>query len=93
MTKVVAQLIIYKYNNRSNAWGGGRDGFQKQDIHNPKDIKGDIQSALNSILHGGYVLVKYANRMFLCEKNNVDLDRDYIRHEIKYHPLDRYFTV
>ena len=93
MTNVVAQLIIYKYNNRANAFVGDRGGFEKKDIHDAKSIKQEIQTALNRLQHAGYVLVKYAGRMFLCEKNNIHPEREYIRHEITYHPLDKYFSV
>ena len=89
---IVAQIIIYKYNNRNNAYVGDRNCFEKKDIFNSEDIKKEILLALKRFFYG-YVLVKYAGRMFLCENNNVDSKKSYIRHEIKYHPLEKFFTV
>lgn len=93
MTKPVAQMIIFRYNTRRNAYVGDRDGFEMRDVFDIKLLKQEVNKILDQLQHAGYVLVKYAGRMFLCEKNNVEPDREYIRHEINYHPLDRYFSV
>lgn len=92
-TEVVAQVLVYTYNNRSNGWGGQRDIFHIIDIIDPRNIVNIIKNQLGELVYKGYVLVKYAGRMFLCENNNNDPTFNFLRHEIHYHPLNKYFSV
>jgi len=88
----VAQLMVVEYNGRHNAYGGDRDKNSVIDIFDVKMIKRTIVKYLK-LLSNGYVLVRYQGKTFLCEKNNVNPEEPYLRHETFYHPLDKLFTV
>ena len=58
------------------------------------EFKPVVQHHFNTDLKGiaGYILVKFGDRLFQCERDNVDPTKPYIRHEIKYHPLAKLFA-
>jgi hypothetical protein len=93
---IEGQLIIYRYNGLVQS----RDGADRN-LYTLKDIKAvtvegfreQIEMALDEVPPGkGYALVKWNGRMFLCEKDVNKPEVDYVRHEVKFHPLQSVFT-
>ncbi len=91
----VAQLIVVRYNDRTNAYGGARNHHVMVDVTDKDKIKEAILAAFNGELgkHRGTVLVKFDNQMFLCERDTVNKAKVYTRHTVDYHPLMKEFTI
>ena len=90
-----AEFLIVFYNQRQNAYGGQRNVFTKIEVADKGQIKTAILSAFNTSLAKvrGHVLVKFDGKMWLCERDTVNPQKVYTRHEINYHPLATHFTV
>lgn len=56
-------------------------------------LKESITMAVKLLANGGHILVKYKGKMFVAEKNNVDQEKDYVHHEVTYHPHQGQFTI
>lgn len=91
----VAQLIVVVYNTRKNAYEGARNAFIKVEVTDKGKIKEAILGAFKDQLgeHRGCVLVKYDGKMFLCERDTVNKEKVYTRHEVVYHPLAQHFSI
>jgi len=91
----VAQLIAIRYNGRFNAYGGARNVFTKVEVTDKGKIKEAILETFKGVLgeHPGCVLVKFDNKMFLCERDTVNKEKVYTRHEVAYHPHMKEFTI
>jgi hypothetical protein len=90
---MIGQLIVVEYNGRHNAFEGQRDKHRLLDIADPKEIAPTIQKELAELKKGGYVLVKFAGQIFICERDNVDPTQPYRKHKITYNPFVKEFTV
>ena len=90
---MTGQLIVVEYNGRHNAFEGQRDKHRLLDIQDQAEIAPSIKKELDGLKHGGYVLVKFAGQIFLCEKDNVDASQPYRKHKITYNPFVKEFTV
>lgn len=93
--KPVAELLVVAYNTRQNAYGGQRNVFTKVEVTDKAAIKKAIQDQFNGPLakHIGHVLVRFDGKMWLCERDTVNPQKIYTRHEITYHPLSQHFTI
>ena len=89
----VAQLIAVEYNGRHNAFEGQRNKHMVVDVANQDDIAPMIKAHLSGLTKGGYVLVKFANQLFMCEQDNVDATKPYRKHTIDYNPYAQEFTI
>jgi hypothetical protein len=87
------QLIVVEYNNRKNAFEGERNKHKVLNIENKLDIAQMIEAQLNLIKEGGYVLIKYAGMMYLCERDNTNRKKPYRKHRIEYHPFSDLFSI
>lgn len=87
------QLIVVYYNNHKNAFKGERDKHTVLNIENKLDIAPMIEAQLKLVKEDGYVLVKYAGGIWICENDNVDCTKSYRKHAINYHPLIQKFTI
>jgi len=86
---ITGKLLTYWYNNLKTP-PSGRNRFVVKEISTdtPQKFQSAIEDALDSIpAGGGYVLVKWGKRMFVCEKDTNKPEIPYVRHEVKYHPL------
>jgi hypothetical protein len=82
---MIAQLLRVELNGPHNAYGGDRNKFHLMGIEDEKEIPKEIDLQLNL---GSYVLVKYKDKVFLCERKE---GGGYTRLEITYHPyLDKF---
>jgi len=88
-----AQLIVVEYNGRHNAFEGKRNVHRVLNIENKLDIAPMIEAQLKTLSKGGYVLVKFAGQLFICERDNVDPSQPYRKHRIAYNPFQSEFTV
>lgn len=90
-----AELLIVFYNQRQNAYEGPRNVFTKVEVADKGQIKAAILTAFNTSLAKvrGHVLVKFDGKMWLCERDTVNPQKVYTRHEITYHPQQQHFTV
>jgi len=88
---IKGQIIVYHYNGLyNNSKGFTRNNFTIKDIElkTKEEFPVAIADSLDEVPPGqGYALVKWNNRMFICEKDLNNPTVDYIRHEISYHPL------
>jgi hypothetical protein len=93
--KPVAELLIVFYNTRQNAYEGSRNVFTKVEVADKGQIKTAILNAFNAQLAKvrGHVLVKFDGKMWLCERDTVNPQKVYTRHEINCHPLQNHFTI
>ena len=91
----VAELLVVVYNDRRNAYEGSRDAFTKVEVADKEAIKQTIQDQFNGPLakHVGCVVVKFDDKIWLCERDTVNPKKIYTRHEITYHPLAQHFTI
>jgi hypothetical protein len=87
------QLIVVKYNDRKNAFEGERNKHVVMDIENKLDIAPMIEAQLKLLKEGGYILIKYAGIIYICESDNVKVKAPYRKHAITYHPLMTKFTI
>lgn len=94
---IEGQILIYRYNGLHNAKEGvDRNSFTITNVEGTdKDcFRMAIEDALDSVPSGkGYVLIKWKNRLFICEKDLNNPEVSYVRHEIAYHPLQDKFTI
>jgi len=79
-------------NTLGNSGGGERNRFEIVDVDDVQKVKDTVRFCLSKIA-AGHVLVKWDNKLFVCERDNVNPDKDYIRHEVSYHPLMNKFTL
>lgn len=88
---ITAQLIVVKLNTIARR---GNEHSDPITVTAETDFKPVIQHHFDTDLKGiaGYVLIKFGERLFQCERDNLDPTKPYIRHEIKYHPLAKLFT-
>ena len=64
------------------------------DVSDTVAFRTAIEDSLDQVPPGrGYALVKWSNRLFICEKDSNDPDLNYVRHEITYHPMAEHFTI
>lgn len=88
------QLIVVHQNSMSNSGPDAkRDVFDFLDVENLLVVKDQIRSILVGLKHGGHVLAKHSGKMYVCELNNIDPEKDYDRHEVTYHPHQSIFTI
>lgn len=94
---LTGQLLIYRFNGLHNAKPGvDRNHYRLEDVsvNTPEEFKDKIRDALDEVPSGrGYVLVRYKGKTYIAENDQNLPQADYIRHEIKYHPLISKFTV
>ncbi len=92
---MIGQYLIYHFNNLDNAKAGcPRNIFERKDVETLSEFKPAIEEALDQVFPGkGYVLVKWNKKLFICEKDLNNPNTDYIRTEVKYHPLANQFTI
>jgi len=86
-----AQLIVVRLNTMGRK---GNESFGPFEIGIPEDIRPRITRMFDTLLKGiqGYVLVKFGNKLWQCERNAADPNRPYVRNEITYHPLAERFV-
>ena len=86
-----AELIIVKYNTVARK---GNENYGPFLIRTETDFKGQIQRFFNKFLKGinGHILVRFNDKLFQCSRDNVDPNKPYVRHIIRYHPLEKVFT-
>jgi hypothetical protein len=87
------QLIIVEYNGKHNAFEGERNKHTILNVESKLDIAPMIEAQLKNLKKGGYVLVKFAGVMYLCERDNVDVTKPYRKHQVSYHPFAKEFTI
>lgn len=90
------QALIYRYNNIYNSTQGQRNKFALVDINanTKEEFRNAIQHYLEGIKPGtGYLIVKWNGKHFICEKDLNNPEVDYVRIELKYHPLLNKFTI
>ncbi len=89
------QLIVYHFNGLHNAKEGvERNQFTLLNVPDTVDFRTFIEDTLDTVPPGkGYVLVKWKDRMFICEKDLNNHNLNYVRHEVRYHPLANQFTI
>lgn len=91
---MIGQILVYRYNGLHNAKPGVKRNYHTLiDINDKNEFRNKIIDSLDCVQAGkGYVLVKYNGKMFICEKDLNDYEKDYVRHNINYHPLQNVFT-
>ena len=91
------QLIVYRLNGLHNAIQGiDRNIYALRSIsvETTQEFKQVIEDALDEVPAGkGYALVKWSNKLFICEKDTNNPKVGYIRTEINYHPLMNVFDI
>jgi hypothetical protein len=92
-----AEIIVIKQNTigrRGNESEGPMTISPATTAEGKLDFKPVIQNIFDTTLRGiaGTVLVNYNGRLFLCERNNIDPHKPYVRTGIQYHPLAVKFT-
>ena len=94
---IIGQIIVYKFNNLTNAKESfPRNVYSLRDVSvkTGEEFRRIISFALDEFApKDGYILVKWNNKMFICEKDTNNPDKDYVRHELTYHPLESMFTI
>ena len=94
---LTGQLLIYRYNGLYNAKPGvERNHYRLEDVNvnTPEEFKNKIRDALDEVPSGrGYVLIRYQSKTYIAENDHNNPHLDYIRHEIKWHPLLDKLTV
>jgi hypothetical protein len=92
----IGQILIYHYNGLANAVAeADRNIFRLKDVNEPTAdlFKERILESLDEIIPGtGYLLVKWNNKLFLCEKDTNNPNVPYVRHELQWHPLQFAFS-
>ena len=89
---ITAQLIVVKLNTIART---NNEHIGPITVTAETEFKPVVQYHFDTDLKGiaGYVLVKFGNRLFQCERDNVDPTKPYVRQEIKYHPLGHLFQT
>lgn len=94
---LTGQLLIYRFNDLYNAKEGvDRNHYRLEDVsvNTPEEFRSKVHDALDEVPPGrGYVLIRWKDKTFIAEKDANKPDAEYIRHEIKWHPLLDKFTV
>lgn len=92
---MIAQLLKVHLNGYYNHSGGDRDKVEVIDCLTKAEIKDKITAALAefNIQRQGYILAKYEGKMFMCELNNIDRNKPYVKHEVTFHPHQDKFVV
>ena len=93
---MIAQLLKVYLNGYHNHSGGDRDLVELLDQTTDVEIKDRIAKALSefTVQLPGYVLVKFNNKMYMCEKNNICHTKPYVKHEVSFHSLqDRFVNI
>lgn len=86
-----AEVIIVKSNTIARK---GNESFGPFVIRTQTDFKSQIQLLFDKFLRGvaGHIVVSFNGKMFMCERDNVNPHKPYVRHVVKYHPLADKFT-
>ncbi len=94
---IKGQILVYHFNGLHNAKEGvPRNHFTLTDVDvsDKLGFRTAIEDALDQVPPGrGYALVKWDNRIFICEKDSNNPSLNYVRHEVLYHPLAEKFTI
>lgn len=92
---IVGQILIYRFNGLHNAKVGvPRNHFTIRDVTDVNEFKGAVHDALDEVPPGkGYVLIKWKGLIYIAEKDVCNPQTDYIRHQVKYHPLMDRFSI
>lgn len=94
---IKGQILVYRFNGLHNAKiGVDRDIHSLRDISSetPNEFKHHVQDALDEVPPGrGYVLVKWSSKVFIVEKDVNQPNLPYVKHEVKWHPLMKLFTI
>lgn len=86
-----ARMIVVKLNTMVQH---GNKYIGPTDIETQTDFKAIIQRQFDTTLKGiaGYVLVWFKDKLFMCERDNINPNGPYVRHEIAWHPLMWHFN-
>ncbi len=94
---IKGQILVYRFNGLHNAKSGVNRyifSLRDVDVDQPIEFKHAVKDALDEVPPGkGYVLIKWSGKMFIAEKDINNPGLSYIRHEIKWHPLQDKFTI
>lgn len=87
----VAEIIVVRLNTIARK---GKESFGPFVVTTETDFKKHIQRCFDKLLKGiaGHVIVSFNGKLFLCERDNVDPSKPYVRHVVKCHPLAHKFT-
>ena len=86
------QLIVVQLNDRKNAFEGERNRHKIINVENKLDIAPMIEAQLKAVKNG-YVLIKYAGIIYICEKDNINSKLPYRKRRIDYHPFAKEFSI
>lgn len=93
---ITGQILVYHYNGLHNAKPDAKrdiHSLRNVSVENNEGFRKSIEDALDGVPPGrGYALVKWSDRMFICEKDSNNPELNYVRHEISYHPLMNLFS-
>lgn len=85
------QLMIYKFNGLHNAIANAnRNIYSIYPIQSPtkEEFQSHIVNALDEVPPGrGYVIVKWKNQFYMCQKDPNNPNHPYVRTVLKWHPL------
>jgi hypothetical protein len=86
---MIGQILVYRYNGIWNAKeNADRNLYTLKNVETKEQFKPMILEALDEVPPGrGYVLARWAGKTYICEKDSNDSNKNYVRHEILYHPL------
>lgn len=91
------QILVYRYNGLHNSRNNvERNVYTLRDVNaaDSNVFRESIMDALDEVPPGkGYVLIKYNGKIYIAEKDCNDVNKPYIRHEVKFHPLANRFTI
>ena len=92
---MIGQILVYRFNGLWNAKeNADRNLYTLKDVETKEEFKPLILEALDEVPPGrGYVLIRWDNKTYICEKDSNDHDKGYVRHQILYHPLLDKFTI
>ena len=93
MTPLAQILVVFQNTLANSEDPKSRNRFEIEDVLETEKIKERIQLGIKRLANHGHVLVKFGGKIFVCEKDNVNPDKDYIRREISYHPQSKHFTI
>ena len=93
--KPVGQILLYRYNGLYNSKPGvDRNLYSIKTVLDKTQFRTVIEDSLDEVPPGkGYALVKWGNKMFVCEKDINNPTLNYVRHEVGWHPLANVFTI
>lgn len=92
---MIGQILVYRFNGLWNAKEGiDRNLYSIRDVLTKEQFKPMIEEALDEVPPGrGYVLARWSGKTYICEKDSNDPTKDYVRHEVNYHPLLSKFSL